>query len=405
MTSITGSEAWLTAYREAAEDLPNVVAAAKPVLCFSNACIDVIVRLTVLEEAVATSGMPEAVGFFDALKAKAQQGVGGEVRWESENLPGWLASHPQNKRAIGGTGPQAAWALSEIGAPSLTALADRSAGFLDSLPKGIMIAQGEEMVAGYSIAPTTAPRPEIFIFEFSRGDILGGQPLPRSSRIIVRFNDPGLERDDDFVSLSPHFAANTVALAGGLGSVGVDRIGVELDYLGVLSQAWRDNGLRLLHLELGGYTDKAALAAVLEASGRVGHSLGMSASEFPDVAFRNAPTPAAMLSRARELGLTRLCVHADDWTASVTLGDPETERRALIYGSLLAASRANAGGPVSDIRVPQDAEFSDPAFQDANMDDGWSYVSVATPHLTNPAATLGLGDTFSAGCLLILSLG
>ena len=398
---IVGPGAWKAAYTEVADQIPALAKSAGQVLCLSNACIDIIARLVHLEQAAVTSGSPEAVELFDLLRRRALNGVGGEIRWQSEGLPNWLRRLPDIRQAIGGTGLQAAWALSEIRAPALAALSDRSANMRTVLPPRIKIAQDGDTVSGEAIRAETGARPEIFIFEFSRGEIVSGKPLPRSSRFIVRFDDPGLERDEEFVALSNRFAGEATALVGGLGSVAHDRIDVEIAYLRELSRSWRKAGLTFLHLELGGYADKMALAAVLDAAGEMATSLGMSASEFPDVSAGQAPSPDTMLACAEWFEVERLCVHADDWAASVTRHTAANERQALLVGSLLAAARAEAGQPVAYVRPPADADYKAPPFQDRDLSRGWTFACVATPHLETPEATIGLGDTFTAGCTLV----
>jgi ADP-dependent phosphofructokinase/glucokinase len=109
-----------------------------------------------------------------------------------------------------------------------------------------------------------------------------------------------------------------------------------------------------------------------------------------------------MADFAERLGLDRLCVHADRWAAAVTRNNPGTERRALLAGCLLAASRAAAARPVAPSGLPVGAKFAAPPYAETLALGEWNFVAVASPYLVAPASTLGLGDTFTAGCLLVL---
>jgi ADP-dependent phosphofructokinase/glucokinase len=109
-----------------------------------------------------------------------------------------------------------------------------------------------------------------------------------------------------------------------------------------------------------------------------------------------------MCELGERLGLNRVCVHADHWAASATRGDAETERRALMMGCLLAGTRAANGTPVRPREIDARATFSAPPLPLHSTRGRWSIVSCASPHLEHPAATVGLGDSFTGGCLLIL---
>ncbi|MEW7009643.1 ADP-dependent glucokinase/phosphofructokinase [Lentilitoribacter sp. EG35] len=395
-------QSWRARYMRTANNLKQCVVDAPIALCLSNACVDAVCRLMDLDKAVTSSSPSGARDLFDKLQRRAIAGRGGELRCTWKGGPEWLRERLSLNRSIGGTGPQAAAALAAIGVPNLVALGNRNEVLLSTLPANVNIAVGNKLFEGRHVEPTTSQMPEIFIFEFSAGETIAGTALPRSSRVIVRFDDPGLERDPEFDTYSNKIAGNAAALIGGLGSVPSHRIDAELSYLKGLVETWRTNGLRWLHLELGGYEDKATLDAVLKAVGGIATSLGMSASEFPDVAYGRTATPEHMVEVAQQLGVERLCVHADDWASSVTRRSAETETEALITGSLLSAVRAAHGTVVSEVKVPEKSRFTETPYTSSRLEGEWNYISVATPYLIQPVATIGLGDTFSAGCILVL---
>jgi len=97
-----------------------------------------------------------------------------------------------------------------------------------------------------------------------------------------------------------------------------------------------------------------------------------------------------------------LCVHADTWALAITKGDPHRELEALLCGCLLASARAQRGEPCRPTGVPANAEFHDPPLETFSKSGERFIVCCASPYLERPVATIGLGDTFLAGTLLVL---
>lgn len=397
-------DGWACAYRRLAEDLRAMAADAPITLCGMSACVDARTELHQLEAFFATTD-PDAAAFAGLLRDRARQGIGGEVRVDWPGGPAWLAKNVAFTYALGGTGPQTAWVLSTLGAPALLALEDRSAHMLANLPAGLLVFQGTNVVPAALVAPHGERRPDIYIFDYTQGIPVGGVVPPRSSRIIVRFNDPGLEHDASFDRSTPDLArAAGAGLISGFNCVPSAELSTEIERVFALGANWRRSGLDVLHLELAGYDSIASLERVLQGAAHVVTSLGMSHSEFAALMSEGASLANDMVELGERLGVMRVCVHADEWAASVTLGDPVTERQALMAGSLLAAARAEVGRPVRPHDVPKAATFTDPPYRNGPVEGPWSFVCCATPYLSRPATTLGLGDTFTAGCLLVLGL-
>jgi ADP-dependent phosphofructokinase/glucokinase len=131
-------------------------------------------------------------------------------------------------------------------------------------------------------------------------------------------------------------------------------------------------------------------------------SLGMSYSELRAlcVGSQDAISKAFELSEA--LNLSRLCVHADTWALAITNSDPQRELQALLCGCLLASARAERGEPCQPTGVPANAEFHDLPLEKFSISGERFIVCCASPYLERPVATIGLGDTFLAGTLLVL---
>lgn len=394
-------------YLTLSDRLPALARRAPLTFCGMSACIDATVVMGDMLPLLEAVEPLEAVAFAGMLKDRAARGVGGEVRVEWPEGPSWLSERLRPRFSLGGTGPHASWVLSTLGAPVVLNLGDRSRHMLSHIPTGVMLADRDRFVAAFSVEPHGAPRPYIFIFEYTAGVPVGEVVPKRSTRIIVRFDDPGLEHDSDFDALTRSRSASAgAALVAGFSAVADDELEGEIERVFALTGDWRAAGIPTIHLEMSGFSSAAARDRVIEASAGSGvTSIGMSHSEFAELHPGGLPAdalPRAMVVLGDRLGFDRVCVHADQWAASATRNDSETEREALMAGCLLASSRAAKGHPVVPSGVDPRARF-DPVPFDASLRSGeWQIVAVPSPYLERPATTLGLGDTFTAGCLLVL---
>ena len=392
---------WAAAYRDTLARLDADVSHARLTLCGFSSCVDATVSL---HDAVARFASPlaaEAERFARMLLERACAGVGGEIRVDWPGGPAWLDRNIAFRLDMGGTGPHVARALSALGAPALLALRARSPEQLGVLDPRISLADGGRAVPAGSVAASQPNAPKTYIFEFTKGRPLGARTPPRSSRIIVRFADSGLESDRDFESLSCRRAGEAgAAVLSGFNTVAIDQLEAVLARTRELVTRWRAAGIPTIHLELAGYARPENLDQTLSALTGSITSLGMSFSEFRAL-VSNPDLASGMRALGDRLQVRRVCVHADDWAAAATLDDPERERAALLTGSLLASTRAARGRSVFPRELPAGAVFGEPpALPDAL--GRWQLVACATPYLAHPVTTLGLGDTFVAGCLLVL---
>ncbi|HTN96162.1 MAG TPA: hypothetical protein VL101_04230, partial [Nordella sp.] len=94
--------------------------------------------------------------------------------------------------------------------------------------------------------------------------------------------------------------------------------------------------------------------------------------------------------------------HADHWAAAATRREAEMEHQALMMGCLLAGTRATHGVPAYPKDIDARATFGTPPLPPLLRQGAWSVVTCASPYLEHPAATVGLGDSFTGGCLLML---
>ncbi len=398
-----GAVDWPAAYERFLPRFERYVGAARLVLCGFSACIDSRFSLGLLADQLGRLPDAAAEDFVGRLVARAAAGIGGEFREEWPEGPALLAATAPPQTAFGGTGSHIAWALGTLGASGLVALADRSAFTLDHVDPSILIAEQGRATPASAATRRGDPRPPIHVFEYDAGRPLAGHIPPRSSRIIVRFEDPGLEHDADFDQLSVDLAGSAgSAVVSGFNGVALADMAAETARIGALVDAWRARGVATVHLELAGYATAAARDSMLARMAPRVTSLGMSLSELRALAPGPGDIADRLIGLGEDFGLRRVTVHADEWAASVTLDDAELERDALMAGALLASSRAAAGLPIHPRQTPPGARFEDPPVAPAQGRGRWRLVAVAAPHLRCPQTTLGLGDTFTGGCLLAL---
>lgn len=191
------------------------------------------------------------------------------------------------------------------------------------------------------------------------------------------------------------------AVVCGFNELANDSLTEELERAKELLSIWREEGLTLIHLELGGYENRAARDQVLSTLGPVITSLGMNHAELRE--FGNGDTVKQATRLASTFNLRRVSVHADQWALAVTRDNAEIELESLLCGCLLASCRAESGRPCLPAQIPASAIFAPPEWPVTSRSEDYSVICCAAPYLEHPAATIGLGDTFLAGTLLLLS--
>lgn len=394
---------WAGLYRDLIADIPRIAREAPLMLFGLSACVDARIFAHELTPLFGTDAPEPARAFGRLVKERAIAGIGGEVRLDWPEGPGWLAAQVPISYALGGTGPQAAWSLAVIGAPALIALEDRSAHKLAQVHPGILIAENGKAVRAADVVARGPRQPEIFIIEYTAGRAIDGVTPKRSSRIIVRFHDPGLEHDAQFETLSVSLARDAGAsLISGFNSIPYELIDSEVAQVTGMIEKWRAAGIGTVHLELAGYDTPRHRDRTIERLNGFITSIGMSHSEFLPLVPDSADLARDMCAMGDRLGLDHVCVHADHWAAAATRGDPEAERRALMMGCLLAGTRAAHGVPAYPQHIDARAIFATPPLPLLSRHGAWSVVACASPHLEHPAGTVGLGDSFTGGCLLVL---
>jgi ADP-dependent phosphofructokinase/glucokinase len=402
---MTRTVSWPDEYEALIGRLPDLVDQSRLTIGGFSACVDVYLSFHETRSKLDAAGRDcaEGAAMLAELERRALNGIGGELFVDWPDGPGWIDRHVSGRKAIGGTSVQAAYMLAHLGAPALVALEDRSAGQLAVLHPDTLVATDAGVAPVSSAAPEGGERPPHYIFEFTAGESVGADRLPRSSRTIVRFDHDRLQHDAAFVRASVANAGDAGAgILCGFNEVPPERAAEELDYAAGVAAAWRNAGLSIVHLELGGFPSAALRDLTLTRLLPVVTSVGMSLSELADLYGESESPELNAIRLAEAHGLGRVCIHADEWALAVTRGDAERELEALETGCLLASARAAHGYFATPESLPQGAQLRAPPLPASQRRGGWSVACCPAPYLQKPAATIGLGDTFLAGTLLVL---
>jgi len=402
------TEDWTGRYAAYAADIGGSAAHAPLTLTGFSACVDAVYAvdarmLDALTHVASRDVTSLETAFARAILERIAEARGGELFRKWDEGPAWAENLLGSTRRlqVGGTGPQAAWALAILDAPSVVALRDRSPDQLSVLHPAIGIS-GPNGITAASDTPAgaAATKPRHYILEFTAGTRWSAGVVERSTRIILRFAHDGLERDEAFAKLTPRLAPT--AGAGLISGMNGLRPGDEGDEHWVIDlvRLWRKSGLPLIHLELAEYPVDRQLADVCKQYAGLANSIGMSMSELRGLT-RSSADPAELALAVAQLGsVDRVCIHADTWSMSVHRHDPAVEVMMLLTGNLMAASRASHGVPAAELDVHPLATYTDDFPRPRDLGGGWRVDCVPSPYLYQPRSTIGLGDTFVAGTLL-----
>jgi ADP-dependent phosphofructokinase/glucokinase len=402
---------WRDRYEELAEQVGVSAAGARPVLISTSVDVDDIYIMTPARlHSLRSRGLSQgglAAELALAVGRLLSEGRDGELFWDWPEGLRWLAESlgPANRVQVGGTGPQAAWALGVLGAPSIMALESRSREQLDVLSPGILVCREGRMIPVHEL-PADADAAPIRneILEFPNGSALLDGPADRFHRLIMRFSPIALERDEHFMAMQEELGPTAgAAMVAGLNGLAVSD-GPSLEWVNRLLRAWRECGPALRHLELGDTTRPEDLKTIMAGLSGLNSSVGLSLSELLTLWGPSTQVAAQALQLAHGLECPCIVVHADRWSLAVHRSDPGTVIRRLMTGNLLASARAAAGAPCGDVTPVSYTLYDDDVPESGPLNEGWRVDCVPTPFVPRPASTIGLGDTFVAGLLLAAAM-
>ncbi|MFN8590350.1 MAG: ADP-dependent glucokinase/phosphofructokinase [Thermomicrobiales bacterium] len=341
----------------------------------------------------------------------------------------WLLERMGGRAQVGGTGAQAAATLATLGFPVLLQLTGRSPEQLSALPhhERMMVGAASGLIPLDDAVDPGAETMWHPVLEFAAGlpaPVPGQPPAPAPNRVLIRHDpvnaafrvDPGF----DAALSDPHGEISALLISGF--SQLEERAIFErtLWDVAVAVQVWRAvrPGM-LVHLELGAMPEAEALLRLLDLLHPVIDSLGMNIDELRQILSAlgqslAAPGPdlvAQVACLAERYPVPRLSVHTREFCLTITRNDPDRERDALLFGSLVAGTRARIGA------FPTFADLETTLTQGETEPAGLAMMAacaaeigangqevVITPGYRNEEtlASVGLGDSFSGGVLAML---
>ena len=186
-------------------------------------------------------------------------------------------------------------------------------------------------------------------------------------------------------------------------------------------RTWRAVRPRMpVHLELGAMPEAIFIARVLETLHPVVTSIGLNIDELRDLlrglGMTMAQPGAELIAQFRGLAarypMPRWSLHTREFCVSLVAGDAAAERDALLFGSLVAATRSRISDfpQLSDLKATLERAVVNPVgmavlrslgiADDGCMDD--TLVVAPGLHIEGTTASVGLGDSFTAGVLAML---
>ena len=398
---------WHVRYSELADQLMTTAALAGPVLVSSTVDVDEIFTMdfarlrSLIQRSAAQGGLAAEVAHEVQEQLRAERDA--ELFWDWPDGAAWLrnALGVPDRQQLGGTGPQAAWALDVLGARTVMALKRRHHEQLSVLPGNVLVCAAGDLVCVKDVcADDTLAPSKHEILEFARGNALLGNQLSRSHRLILRFAPIALEMDLEFLAMQEQLCrtAGAALLSGLNGLASSDRD--SLDWAGKVARIWADHGIGLRHLELGDTRRPALFKEVLAHLRGLCSSVGLSLSELRGLWGSDGDVGTKALELAGALGTNCVVVHADRWSLAVHRGDREAMVRRLMSGNLLASARAVRGRPAAGLVPFGHARYTEDLPLPRRLRGGWHLDCVPVPYEPRPISTIGLGDTFTAGVLL-----
>jgi len=229
-----------------------------------------------------------------------------------------------------------------------------------------------------------------FIFEFKKGTVFGGAAIPSSNRVIASYDPANFK-----LKISKKFALESARIApfvecaviSGFHNlddrIAADRIATTARFV----QEWRNRNPSIrVHLELGDFANKRVLRKTLDTLLPCINSVGMNEMEAEDVIVAMGMHESEMEELADEVVVHEArgsMIYGKNKRASIV--------KAALFGHALAAFKAENGKDASIAALKKFVE---------NRHEFFEFRGVPAIKV-EPRFTVGLGDTFAAGFVLV----
>jgi ADP-dependent phosphofructokinase/glucokinase len=345
----------------------------------------------------------------------------------------WLLDRVEGRDQIGGTGAQAAKTLAHLGFPAVVhvgALSPIQAQVLET-DGSVFVATADGLRRVEDAARPGDPTMWHVALEFQAGLTvqigMRAVTAPHANRIIVSYDPVSgeLALDPSFVGAveTAPDAIRRVLISGFTQVLTAEAMERAIEATLKACRRWRlaRPGL-LVHLEVATMPEPGQLAPIVEALATEIDSLGLNVDELRQLlgdwgmpAGESVREVLAALGEVRRrLEIPRVGLHSQRSCLAVTGNDPAVERDALLFASLVASTRARIGTFPGLTALAETIDVAEPdasgltAIGELRLDrgvgrqrDDW-VVAIPSMAFGRPAATVGLGDSFTGGLLAML---
>lgn len=360
-------------------------------------------------------------------------GTGTDVPVGNPAVQAWLLDRVAGRDQVGGTGAQAANTLARLGFRTLLHVPSMS-----PLQARVLDASGRILVPGDGVprsvadaVDSAAPTMWHVALEYPAGLSFRahGRPVvaPHPNRVIVSYDpvNAAFSVAPDFVGAvaNPGNGVRRLLLSGFSQLIAATARDHSLAETTTALGRWRASRSDLVaHLELGAAPEEGLLISVMETLGPRVDSVGLNSDEMGDLlsawGMRTDLTagnlPPVLHELRRRIPVARLGLHSLEFCLTSTIRDPEVERDALLFASLVASTRARIGTFPTFADLAETLAASSPhrgglailrslGLKEGIGRDGVAWL-VCVPTLTveRPTAAVGLGDSFTGGLLAML---
>lgn len=368
-----------------------------------------------------SEGIATPPQFLCLLLNLFRQGKGGEYPLANEQICRFLESHFDCQATLGGTGARGGRTLAHLGFLVLLHLNILSQTVQDLLASPLIhttIPGGITRVRDLGECGRGEYAPH-FIVQYNRGDTIHAArqriECPQANRIILPFDEI-----NKTLPLYDHFFRAMLETSDRIASVVISGFNAMTDEALLLQRLTRlKTALLLIHskhipiyFEDGGYHVPRYKEHVFRALGPLIDVCGMNEDEFFDILHLHHHTVNMSDLHSIVAGLEAILttydfksvvLHTKDYALFYGARFNESIEAGLEFANLLAATRARIGkdGNLRDVEDTYCLPDSEQGitFQQQSQNSVMNRYLVVSPakYLSNPACTIGLGDTFVAG--------
>lgn len=354
-------------------------------------------------------------------------GLGGEADITNIQVCEYLEKKFHTEYALGGTCAQGAAALNAIGFPVLAHITDRSNEVCR-----LMSGDGLQTVTKQGVVPmmqsaTTELPVRHMILQYPKGAVICANgrtyKAPLSNRLILDYDTIHKRMPVDpwfYEYCESHAEQIPVYCISGLNAIVDERImSAKIEELIQHFQAVKQrNADCIVYLEGACYLNPELKNLVFDRMSSVVDLYGMNEEELVDHACRfglktnkeNLPSVLKALGLLLEkYPVCGIVMHTKDYAMYFGQKLPNVDmEKGLTIGNLMAATRARTGryGTYQDCSDSMELALSAEGIrfaEELQRMDFTDYVCIVpTRYMEHPKYTIGLGDTFMAGCLTAL---